>query len=181
MSNILELIQKERDRIRAMRGVQDLEPERYMSILVKEIGEAAQAINDWREEKGHIRDAIDEMVQVCAVAIDMYECLTRLEDGDLIIMMDNWGREWIKRFLGELDKARVEDSYEWDYCLPLGRSGFEYIYTFIHSDGSRSLDYIINMKKIERDRTSSSAKANEVIESVRRELLGEVKEEADDD
>ena len=75
MSNILELIQAERDRIRAKRGVQDLEPERYLSILVEEIGEAAQAINDWREEKGYIRDAMEEMVQVCAVAIDMYERL----------------------------------------------------------------------------------------------------------
>lgn len=46
MSNILELIQKERDRIRAKRGVQDLEPERYLSILVEEVGDVAQAIND---------------------------------------------------------------------------------------------------------------------------------------
>lgn len=51
MSNILELIQKERDRIRAKRGVQDLEPERYLSILVEEVGEVAQAINEWREKK----------------------------------------------------------------------------------------------------------------------------------
>ena len=83
MSNILELIQAERDRIRAKRGVQDLEPERYLSILVEEVGEAAQAINDWREGEGYIKNAMDEMVQVCAVAIDMCERLTRLEDGDI--------------------------------------------------------------------------------------------------
>ena len=181
MSNILELIQAERNRIRAKRGIQDLEPERYLSILVEEVGEAAQAINDWREGEGYIRDAIDEMVQVCAVAIDMCERLARLEDGDVKIMLDTWGRAWIDRFLEELEKARAEDSYEWDYHLPLGRSRAEYIYTFIRSDGSMSLDYTVNMRKIERDRTSSSAKANEVIESVRRGLLGKNEEVEGDD
>ena len=98
MSNILELIQAERDRIRAKRGVQDLVPERYLSILVEEVGEAAQAINDWREEKGHIKNAMEEMIQVCAVAIDMYERLARLEEDDAEIMQDTWGRSWIDRF-----------------------------------------------------------------------------------
>ena len=108
MSNILELIQGERDRIRAKRGVQDLEPERYLSVLVEEVGEAAQAINDWREEKGHIKNAMEEMVQVCAVAIDMCERLTRLEDGDVEIMQDTRGRSWIDRFWGEFDKEVIE-------------------------------------------------------------------------
>ena len=163
MTNILELIQAERDRIRAMRGVQDLEPERYLSILVEEIGEAAQAINDWREKKGYIRDAMEEMVQVCAVAVDMCERLTE--------------RAWVDRFLEELEKARAEDSYKWDYYSRPGRNGFEYTYTFIRTDGSMILDYTVNMRKIERDRISSSQKTNEAIESVRRELLGKNEEE----
>ena len=177
MSNILELMQKERDRIHAKRGVRDLDPERYLSILVEEVGEVAQAINDWRENKGYIRDAIDEMVQVCAVAIDMYERLARLEDGDVEIMLDTWGRAWFEGFWEELEKARGEDSYKWDYYSRPGRNGFEYTYTFIRTDGSMILDYTVNMRKIERDQISLPQKANEAIESVRRELLGVNNEE----
>lgn len=177
MSNILELIQKERDRIRAKRGVQDLEPERYLSILVEEVGEVAQAINDWCEEKGYIKNAMEEMVQVCAVAIDMYERLARLEDGDVWIMLDTWGRVWFERFWEELEKARGEDSYKWDYYSRPGRNGFEYTYTFIRTDGSMILDYTVNMRKIERDRISLSQKVNEAIERVRRELLGKNEDE----
>ena len=87
-------------------------------------------------------------------------------------MLDTWRREWIDRFMEELKKAMAEDSCRWDYYLPWGRGGAECIYTFIRYDAKKSLTYTINLKKIEQDKTSSSQKANEVIELVRRELLG---------
>ena len=179
MSNILKLIQAERDRIRAKRGVQDLEPERYLSILVEEIGEAAQAINDWRENKGYIRDAMEEMIQVCAVAIDMYERLSRLVGGDVRIMMDTWGRAWIDRFEAELkneyDKGTDHGKYT---AYRRGCKGIEFCYEFVSSpDRSKTLLYTIDLKQIERDRTSSSQKVQEVIESVRSDLLREDNED----
>lgn len=84
---ITQLVQEERDRIRGKHGVwikgrklhvQNLPPEEYLSILVEEVGEVAQALNDWRWSGGSIDRVREKLVQVGAVAADMRDRITRM-------------------------------------------------------------------------------------------------------
>lgn len=77
----LRLVRNERDRQDQKWGTidkfDDRNPDRWLAILMEEVGEVAEAILEKRN-----KDAITEAVQVAAVAVAMVESLTRnpLED-----------------------------------------------------------------------------------------------------
>lgn len=81
---ILDEIGAERARQDAKWGEQNHEPHRWLSILMEEVGEAAQAANDsWDHRKTLTEQAYkqecyrEELVQVAAVTIAMIESLDR--------------------------------------------------------------------------------------------------------
>lgn len=63
-----EMVGKERDRQDKKWGKQDHEPDRWLRILVEEVGEVARAIDENKPE-----DYITELIQVAAVAIAAVE------------------------------------------------------------------------------------------------------------
>ena len=67
-SDVLKEVASERGRQLQLWGTQTHEPDRWLSILMEEIGEAAQAYND-----GHLAHYREELVQVTAVACAMIE------------------------------------------------------------------------------------------------------------
>lgn len=78
MNETLEKIQAERDRIKAKRGIQDLEPTEYLSILTEEVGEVAKAVNDWNDSKDTLEHIAEELTQVAAVAADFHDLIQRI-------------------------------------------------------------------------------------------------------
>lgn len=76
---ITQLVQEERERIRANHGTQDMHPAFYLAILSEEVGEVAQAVNDWHWEGGGTLEQIaEELIQVAAVAMDFHERIQRM-------------------------------------------------------------------------------------------------------
>lgn len=81
---VFDEVMKERDRQDAKFGIQNLNPFKYQSILVEEVGEVAKATNDsydWKRQqwkhKKLMTDMRTELIQVAAVAVAMVECLDR--------------------------------------------------------------------------------------------------------
>lgn len=80
-------IADEMERQIAKFGVQNHEPPIYLTILMEEVGEAAQAAlhakNDFRPGSGwneaKLKEYRKELIQVAAVAMSMIECLDRGE------------------------------------------------------------------------------------------------------
>jgi NTP pyrophosphatase (non-canonical NTP hydrolase) len=81
-------VEAERVRQDEQWGQQDHEPTVYMTILTKEVGEAAkEAIEWWMSARNgmdvmasrHLDLLREELVQVAAVAVAMVECLDRDE------------------------------------------------------------------------------------------------------
>lgn len=70
--SIWEAIQAERRRQDEKFGVQDHSPEKWLAILVEEVGEVAQAIL-----QGTVEDYREEVVQVAAVAVAILEAERR--------------------------------------------------------------------------------------------------------
>lgn len=58
-------------------GEQNHDPDRWMSILMEEVGEFAQASLQARFGKGSPAAVREELVQVAAVALSMIECCDR--------------------------------------------------------------------------------------------------------
>lgn len=81
---VIEEVRSERAKQDAKWGEQNHEPHRWLSILIEEVGEAAQAANDsWDHRKSFTEQAYkqecyrQELVQVAAVTIAMIESLDR--------------------------------------------------------------------------------------------------------
>lgn len=84
---VLDEVSKERERQDQKWGEQNHAPFAYLSILMEEVGEAAQAANDahvWGHgtdtrhwERVRLEHLRNELVQVAAVAVAMIECLDR--------------------------------------------------------------------------------------------------------
>lgn len=86
LSDVESEIRAERVRQDAKFGEQDHEPTIYLTILMEEVGEAAQAAlhakNDFRPgSKDYSKEGLEkyrkELVQVAAVAVAMIECIDR--------------------------------------------------------------------------------------------------------
>lgn len=75
---------------------------------------------------------------------------------------------WLDRFWRKLAEAKHNDDYKWIFMAD--RNGFEIVYQFVCPNRREKLFYTIDLLQVERDRISPSHKANEVIESVRREF-----------
>lgn len=58
-------------------GPQNHDPYVWLTILMEEVGEVAQAYNDYREKGRSIILYREELVQVAAVALAMIECYDR--------------------------------------------------------------------------------------------------------
>ena len=69
----------EKDRQKELWGEQNHNPHIYMGILVEEVGEAAQALNEFyfKGEPKELAHHREELVQVAAVAISAIECIDR--------------------------------------------------------------------------------------------------------
>lgn len=78
MNDTLQLIQAERDRIKAKRGIQDLHPMLYFAVLAEETGEVAKAVNDWNDSKDTLEHIAEELIQVAAVAADFHDLIQRI-------------------------------------------------------------------------------------------------------
>jgi len=73
--NTYEQIQTERARQDQKWGLQEHRPEKWMVILMEEVGEAAKAVLE-----GSALDYKTEMIQVAAVVVAALECLDREEE-----------------------------------------------------------------------------------------------------
>ena len=64
---------------RELWGEQNHNPHIYMSILLEEVGEAAQALNEFyfKKEPKELEHFREELVQSAAVAISIVECIDR--------------------------------------------------------------------------------------------------------
>lgn len=67
---------KERERQHELWGEQNLEKEKWIALIVEEIGEVARACNDKDDENYR-----EEMIQVAALAIQAVECYDREKAG----------------------------------------------------------------------------------------------------
>ena len=77
-SAIAEVV-AEMNRQRELWGEQNHNPHIYMSILLEEVGEAAQALNEFyfKKEPKELEHFREELVQSAAVAISIVECIDR--------------------------------------------------------------------------------------------------------
>lgn len=75
----LEAVRDERERQDAKWGEQNHTPVEWLSVLVEEVGEAAQRANEihWHDNPDSRREYHDEMVQVAAVAVAALEAFGR--------------------------------------------------------------------------------------------------------
>ena len=74
----LMLIDNERNRQDMKWGEQNYSPEYWAEILMKEVGEYAEAVTE--REKGGYSNMMKELTHVAAVAVGAMECLMRAED-----------------------------------------------------------------------------------------------------
>ena len=77
-SAIAEVV-AEMNRQRELWGEQNHNPHIYMNILFEEVGEAAQALNEFyfKKEPKELEHLREELVQTAAVAISIVECIDR--------------------------------------------------------------------------------------------------------
>lgn len=75
-TKIIGGILAERERQNEKWGAQNFIPTMWFSILIEEIGEAAQAANDGDEEGYR-----NECIQAAAVLVQMIECFDRNKEG----------------------------------------------------------------------------------------------------
>ena len=73
--DVFDIIESERDYQDKLWGVQNHLPEHWVTILMKEVGEAAKAVLE-----NSSSEYIDEMTQVAAVAVAALECYSRNEE-----------------------------------------------------------------------------------------------------
>lgn len=72
-------ITKERQRQDKKWGIRDHHPIEWSSILFEEVGETSTAVNEFTFNDGPIGQIKEEVVQVAAVAVAIYESLGRIE------------------------------------------------------------------------------------------------------
>jgi len=89
MENIIEEIKEERKRQDRIWGEQNHHPERWLRILMEEVGEASEASLEAYPVKEQIRDRLfwlkkyrTELTHVAAVAIAAIECFDREDNND---------------------------------------------------------------------------------------------------
>ena len=75
----LEAVRDERESQDAKWGEQNHSPIEWLSVLVEEVGEAAQRANEirWRDNPESRQAYHDEMIQVAAVAVAAVEAFNR--------------------------------------------------------------------------------------------------------